>query len=611
MTATMLKRIVFGRPLKSSEIEGEKLPVWKALPILSSDALSSVAYGTQQILLELAIVGSAAFAFSLPIALTIIGLISLLIISYRQVISAYPQGGGAYMVAKENLGMVWGRMAGVSLLIDYTLTVAVSISAGIQAITSAFPSTVPYTVPMCLVAVLLMVWINLRGASESGTIFSLPTYLFIACMLLLVGKGIFDMIAGNSAAHSGTVLPTHIPAGLTWFILLKAFSSGCSAVTGIEAISNAVPNFRSPAQKNAKLTMLTLGVLLSVIFGGVTVIALHYGIRPDPSGTESVLSMVTESAFGRGAIYFLTQFATMLVLILAANTSFNGFPILASIMAQDKNFARMFAHRGDRLVFHHGIITLGVLSSFLLIAFKGKTDALIPLYAIGVFLSFTLAQSGLVRKWYRERSKGWIGKMLINGIGAFVTLCVLIIFSITKFTEGAWVVVLITPVLVWGITMVYRHYEAVGAELRIGIDQPLPEKQGLLVIVPIAGIHRVVASSLSYAKQLTDNVVAFYVALSDEDEEKMIERWDKWHPGVRLVVFKSRYRTINKPLMDFIERIDSHRDEKQTIIVMLPQFIAAKWWHRLLHNQSAHRIHKLIQSRRDIVVATVPYHLRS
>jgi amino acid transporter len=602
------KKIVFGKPLKSSEIENEKMQVWKALPILSSDALSSVAYGTEQILLELSVVGAAAFAFSLPIAFSIIALIALLVISYRQVIMAYPQGGGAYMVSKENLGMIWGRLAGVSLLIDYTLTVAVSISAGVIAITSAFPSTIPYTVPIAVIMVWIMVVINLRGTSESGTVFAFPTYLFIASMLLLIGKGCYDWLSGASQVTQSVSIPAHFPNGLTLFILLKAFSSGCSAVTGIEAVSNAVPHFKSPSTRNANRTLLSLACLLTVIFGGVTVLARTYNITPHPEGHVSVLSMVAEQAFGRGMIYFIIQLTTMLILILAANTSFNGFPILASIMAQDKNFPRMFAHRGDRLAYNYGIITLGVLSSLLLIMFHGQTDLLIPLYAIGVFLSFTLSQSGLVLKWIRERSPGWKWKTLLNGFGAIVTALVVLVFSVTKFTEGAWIVILITPVLLWFITSIHKHYDAIADELRINLDEPLPKKESL-IIVPVAGIHRVVAETISYAKTLTPNVLAFYVAFSDEDEQKMEEKWEKWNPGVRLVVFKSRYRTLLKPLTEFIERIDAHVEEKQSILVILPQFVPRKRWHRFLHNQSAHRIRKKLQAHRDIVVAIAPYHL--
>jgi amino acid transporter len=603
------KKIVFGKPLKSSEIENEKMPVWKALPILSSDALSSVAYGTEQILLELAVVGAAAFAFSLPIAFSIIALIALLVISYRQVIKAYPQGGGAYMVSKENLGMIWGRLAGVSLLIDYTLTVAVSISAGVIAITSAFPTAIPYIVPIAVIMVWIMVIINLRGTSESGTVFAFPTYLFIGSMLLLIGKGCYDWLSGASVVTQSTSIPAHLPSGLTLFILLKAFSSGCSAVTGIEAVSNAVPFFKAPATRNANRTLVSLACLLTVIFGGVTVLARAYDITPHPEGHVSVLSMVAEQAFGRGVIYFIIQLATMLILILAANTSFNGFPILASIMAQDKNFPRMFTHRGDRLAYNYGIITLGVLSSLLLIMFKGKTDLLIPLYAIGVFLSFTLSQSGLVLKWIRERSPGWKWKTLLNGFGAIVTALVVLVFSVTKFMEGAWIVILITPVLLWFITSIHKHYDDIADELRIDLKEPLPQKESL-IIVPVAGIHRVVAETISYAKTLTPNVLAFYVAFSDEDEQKMEEKWEKWNPGVRLVVFKSRYRTLLKPLTEFIERIDAHVEEKQSIMVILPQFVPRKKWHRFLHNQSAHRIRKKLQAQRNIVVAIAPYHLR-
>ncbi|WNR44107.1 APC family permease [Paenibacillus roseipurpureus] len=609
MTSDSLKKIVFGKPLKSSELESEKMPVWKALPILSSDALSSVSYGTEQILLELATVGVAAFAFSLPIAVSIIALILLLVLSYRQVIEAYPMGGGAYMVTKENLGMVWGRLTGVSLLIDYTLTVAVSISAGVQAITSAFPSAVPYIVPLTLFLVWVMVWLNLRGTSESGTVFAIPTYFFIFCILLLVGKGVYDLLTGSLNTQAIEFVPSSATNSLTLFVLLKAFSSGCSAVTGIEAISDAVPHFRTPSVKNAKRTLISLGGLLAIVFGGVTLIALGYGIVPDPNGHTSVLSMVTEQAFGRGAMYYATQIATMLILVLAANTSFNGFPILASIMAQDKNFPRMFSYRGDRLSYHYGIITLGVLASLLLVGFKGKTDALIPLYAIGVFLSFTLAQTGLVRKWLRERVPGWIGKLMINGLGGIVSLAVLIIFSVTKFSEGAWIVILITPILLGIITKISHHYDDVAKQLRIDITQDRVCTKEPVIIVPVAGIHRAVEQTLNYAKSLSPNVIAFYVSFSDEDEEAMQEKWNIWDPGVRLVVFKSRYRTILKPLAEFIERIDTHVSEKQSIMVILPQFIPKKWWHRLLHNQSAARIRSKLQSEKDIVVATVPYHL--
>lgn len=608
MPNQLVKRVILGKPLKSSELEDEKMPVWKALPILSSDAISSVAYGTEQILLELATVGVVAFSFSFPIALAILFLIGILVISYRQVIEAYPQGGGAYMVTKENLGQFWGRLTGVSLLIDYTLTVAVSISAGVQAITSAFPSTVPYIVYLAIGLVWLMAWLNLRGTSESGNIFALPTYLFIGCMIILIIKGTYMLITGQSYASPVSFAHTAIPSGLTLFVLLRAFSSGCSAVTGIEAISDAVPHFKTPSKQNAKKTLLTLGIFLAIIFGGVTILAVAFRIHPDPSGHTSVLSMITEEAFGRGWFYFITQIATMLILTLAANTSFNGFPILSSIMAQDKNFPRMFSNRGDRLSFHYGIVTLAVLASILLLLFKGRTDALIPLYAIGVFLSFTLAQSALVYKWFKEKGKGWKTRAFINGVGAFVTFVVLVIFCLTKFLEGAWVVVILIPLFLWMLTKIYQHYEVVADELRINLCDPLPQK-GSVIIVPVAGIHRVVASTIAYAKTLSPNVVAFYVAFSDDDARKMEEKWETWNPGVRLVVFKSRYRNLVRPLVEFIDRVESRVSEKQTMMILLPQFVPVKWWQRLLHNQSAFRIRSLLLARKDLVIATVPYHL--
>ncbi|HWI47387.1 MAG TPA: APC family permease [Rummeliibacillus sp.] len=605
-----IKRLLFGRPLKSEEAEAEKMPMWKALPILSSDALSSVAYGTEMILLELATVGVFAFSFSLPIAIAIILLIAILIISYRQVIDAYPQGGGAYMVAKENLGMMWGRLAGVSLLIDYTLTVAVSISAGVLAITSAYPPAMPYIVPIGLIFIWFMVWMNLRGTSESGNVFALPTYLFIFCMLALVGKGLFDWITGAGKATHQVSIPTELPASLTWFVLLKAFSSGCSAVTGIEAISNAVPYFRNPAQRNAKRTMFTLGVILAVIFGGVTLLSQVYSIQPDPKGTKTVLSLVAEDAFGHGIFYYIIQLATMMILVLAANTSFNGFPILSSIMAQDKNMPRMFSNRGERLAFNYGIVTLGILASVLLIVFHGRTEALIPLYAIGVFLSFTLAQVGLVLKWRREKSRGWHKKAIINGFGGVVTFLVVIIFSITKFKEGAWIVIIVTPLLLWLITKISKHYNNVAEQLRFELSENVPNKE-TIVIVPVAGIHKVVASTIAYAKSLTPKVVAFYVAFSSEDAKKMEEKWAIWNPGVRLVVVVSRYRSVTKPLMEFINRVENRYGNEMRITVLLPEFITHKWWHRLLHNQSGFLIRTLLLRRKDVVVSTVPFHLKN
>lgn len=602
------KRILFGRKLKSREAENEKMPVWKALPILSSDALSSVAYGTEQILLVLITAGVAALSFSLPVAFSIILLIGILVLSYRQVIMTYPQGGGAYMVAKENLGMGFGRLTGASLLIDYLLTVAVSISAGVTAITSAFPVTIPYIVPMAVVLVVIMMWLNLRGVSESGTVFSIPTYFFLGLILLLIGKGVYDIMNGSVPTQPHEFIPQAIPQGLTLFLFLKAFSSGCSAVTGLEAISDAVPHFKQPSPKNAQRTQMVLGILLAIIFSGVTLLALGYQVIPDLNGHTSVLSMITEHAFGRGVLYFGVQIATMLILVLAANTAFNGFPILSSIMANDRNFPRVFANRGDRLAYHYGIVVLGILAIILLIIFKGKTEHLIPLYAIGVFLSFTLAQTGLVVKWWKEHPEKWVSKLITNGVGALVSFVVLIIFSVTKFLSGAWIVILTLPLIVILITKIHRHYEATAKELHLDYESPLPQKE-TVIVVPVAGIHRVVAESIGYAKKLSPNIIAFYVATSPEEEQKMEERWQNWDVGVRLVTHVTQYRNVVQPLVEFIERVDNGIHDSTTVMVLLPKFITRKFWHRILHNQTANRIQRNLQRRKDIVVAIMPYHL--
>lgn len=609
MKTFSLKHFLFGKPLRSRDAEGEKMSVWKALPILSSDALSSVAYGTEQILLALIAGSLTFFQYSLPVALGIIALIWILVISYRQVIATYPQGGGAYMVAKENIGPVWGRMAGASLLIDYTLTVAVSISAGVTAITSAFPETIPYKIELCVALLLIMIWLNLRGVSESGTVFSIPTYIFIVAILVLVGKGYFDFFTGAHDVQFNQIIPNQVPEGLTLFIILKAFSSGCSAVTGLEAISDAVPHFKKPAQKNAMNTQLILGLLLAVIFSGITFSAIVYQVTPDLTGHTSVLSMVTEAAFGRGFGYYFIQFATMLILVLAANTAFNGFPIMSSIMANDKNFPRIFAQRGSRLAFNVGILALGLLALVLLIVFEGDTDALIPLYAVGVFLGFVLAQTGLSIKWIKERPEGWKGKLFVNGLGAIISFFVLGIFITTKFMHGAWIICTLIPLMVIGLTKIYNHYEDVGAELRVDLTVPSETDKETVVIIPVAGIHKVVVQSITFAKTLTPNVIAFYVATSEEEEAKMKERWKQWNPGVRLVTHYSTYRTVLNPLIEFIERVDNGIHEKSTIMVLLPKFITIKWWHRFLHNQTANKIQDSLQSRRDIVVAVMPYHM--
>lgn len=603
---TALKRFIIGKPLKTEQLQEEKLPVWKALPILSSDALSSLAYGTEQLLLVLAPLGALALWYSLPITAAIILLLSLLILSYRQIIFQYPGGGGAYIVSSQNLGWFPGLVAGASLLVDYTLTCAVSVSAGTDAITSAFPMLHEHSTAIAVFFVLLIMVLNLRGLRESGTIFSFPTYLFIIGIVSLVAVGIGNFfIHGLPHAPPAPANPGHFPEGLTWFIILRAFSSGCSALTGVEAISNATPTFREPETRNAARTLLILGLLLGTLFAGTSMLAYFYHIVPNK--TETVLSQIAEHTFGRTLPYYYVQATTALILILAANTSFSGFPLLASIMARDKFMPRMFNNRGDRLNYSNGIMLLALASIGLIIAFEGDLERLIPLYAIGVFLSFTLAQIGMVFRWWKTRSKGWPAKLAINAIGGVVTFIVLLIFAVTKFKEGAWIVVIVIPLLILFFYQVRRHYEAVAEQLRLPenyVSTDVPTEH--LIVVPIGGVNRVVMNTINYAKKLNGDVVALYVAFEEEEVEKMEKRWEKLDLGVRLVVTRSRFRSVITPLLRFIDKLN---EENRQITVLIPEFIPARWWHRLLHNQTALMIRLMLLMRTNVVISTVPFFL--
>jgi amino acid transporter len=601
-----IKRLLIGRPMKTSELEHERLPKWKALPILSSDALSSVAYGTEAILGVLVTVSAAAMWYSLPISLAIVLLLTTLILSYRQVIFAYPGGGGAYIVSKDNLGDKFALIAGASLLVDYTLTVAVSVTAGVAAITSAFPSLHQHAVIISVVLVLVIMVLNLRGVTESATVFSYPTYAFILGLLVLIVVGLFKLPSGD-AIHFAK---PHDPSlnAITWFLILQAFSSGCSALTGVEAISNATPAFKAPEAKNAAATLGILGILLAVLFAGTSLLGYMFGVAPNPQ--ETVLSQIVQHVFGRGGMYYYIQGTTALILVLAANTSYSGFPLLAAIMSKDGFMPRQFTIRGDKLGYSWGIIALSFFAIVLIVAFNGKTDALIPLYAIGVFLSFTLAQSGMVIRWFRVKTKGWQPKTLINGIGAVVSFAVLVIFAVTKFEEGAWVVLVILPLLVFLFLRIKNHYEQVAAELKVDVTG-VPEPSGNLVIIPISGITTVVNESISYALSLTspERIIAVYIGFDNESLHRMEEKWERWNPGIRLVTLRSQYRSVMKPLFRFINSAEARVSENDFVTLLIPEFVTRKWWHRALHNQTSLLIKAYALSRKDIVVISVPYHL--
>ncbi|MDR7072197.1 APC family permease [Fictibacillus barbaricus] len=601
------KRFLIGRPLKSTDLGDQKLNKRKALAILSSDALSSVAYGTEQILLVLVTVSTAAFWYSLPIAIGVLFLLAALILSYRQIIFSYPNGGGAYVVSRENLGENAGLIAGGSLLVDYILTVAVSVSAGTDAITSAFPILHEHTVLIAVIFVLMITILNLRGLTESASILAYPVYLFVIALTLLILVGLYNIITGETppAVNAEIGTPVH---GITLFILLRAFASGCSALTGVEAISNAIPNFKDPGPNNAAKTLMLMGALLAVLFTGITYLAYSYGISP--SETETVVSQIAAQTFGRNFMYYFIQATTALILVLAANTGFSAFPLLACNLAKDKYFSRIFMIRGDRLGYSNGILTLGFASILLIIIFRAHTEHLIPLYAVGVFIPFTLSQTGMILKWFREKPKGWLPKLITNLIGAIITFIVLLILIITKF-EQIWSVFIFVPAMVYIFHRIKNHYMDVGEQLRLKQDHEAIKIEGNVFVVPVAGITKVVENSINYATSLSDQVIAVYVSFDREEEKAFEEKWEKWQPEVRLVTLHSHYRSLITPLTKFIDTIEHKaREANYQVTVLIPQFITKKSWHNLLHNQSSLLIRAYLLYKRNVAVATIPFRFK-
>lgn len=598
------KRFLIGRPMKSAELEGERLSKLKALAVLSSDALSSVAYGTEQILLVLIAAGFAAVWYSIPISIAVLGLLLVLIISYRQTIYAYPKGGGAYIVAKDNLGVSTGLLAGGSLLVDYILTVAVSSSAGTDAITSAFPSLHDHRVLIALTMIVFLTIMNLRGIGESASVLAYPVYLFVIAVFILIIGGVFKVVVHG--VHSDIPEIGTAVSNISLFMLLKAFSSGCSALTGVEAVSNAIPNFKKPEERNAAITLVMMGSILGAMFIGISLLAYWYGIVPNEK--ETVVSQIADATFGRGVIYYAIQAITALILFLAANTAYSAFPLLAFMLAKDKYMPNAFKVRGDRLGFSNGIIFLGIFSALLVVLFHGDTENLIPLYAVGVFIPFTLSQLGMMVRWIRLKPANWVAGLCVNTIGMLTTLIITLIFIFTKFGQ-IWMVFIFLPIVIMTFFKINRHYQNTADELRVNIDKEKPAIKGSTIVVPVAGITKVVLQSISYAKSLTDNVVAVYVGFDEEEIERLERKWEEWDPGVRLIVLRSSYRSIIRPLVRFIETVEWKTQETDHITVLIPQFITKHWWHNILHNQSSLLLRAYLFTQKDVVIATVPYRL--
>jgi len=605
-TFTAFKRLIVGRPIPNHLAHHERLSRLTGLAVLSSDALSSVAYATEEILRVLVAGGLAALSFSTPIGILIATLLAIVVFSYRQTIHAYPSGGGAYIVSKDNLGAMPALVAAAALLIDYTLTVAVSIAAGVAAVTSAFPALHINPVWLSLVFLAVLTLGNLRGIRESGQIFALPTYFFIVMILSLIGAGAYRWVTGT--VHP--ITPENaLPIGsatLGLFALLTAFSNGCTAMTGVEAVSNGVPAFRPPESRNAVAVLLAMAALAITMFLGITALAHVY--RVVPSATETVVSQIARATFGgRGVLYLCVQAATMLILVLAANTAYSDFPRLASIVSRDGYLPRQFANQGDRLAFSNGILVLSVFAGLLLVLFRGDTHALIPLYMIGVFISFTLSQSGMVRHWFRERAHGWRSGAAINAVGAIATFVVLCIVAATKAVEGAWIIIVLIPILVALFKTTRRHYQHVAEQLSLAAwrgDAP----HHSTVLIPIGGVHRAVLQALSYARSLSGDVRAIFVDTGGPETERVRQEWCRWGGGTRLDVLESSYRSLLEPLLEYIEQLQmNHPDD--FITVVLPEFVPHRWWQHLLHNQRALLIKGALLFRPRVVVTSVPFHL--
>jgi amino acid transporter len=590
----ILKRVFLGKPIETERALEERLPKLLALPIFASDAISSTAYATEEILLVLMLAGSGAFPYSIPIALSIVGLLAIVTISYLQTIMAYPSGGGAYIVARENLGIFPGQVAGAALMIDYILTVSVSISAGVAAITSAFPSLFPHRVLICIVMIALVTLMNLRGTKESGILFAIPSYSFIISFGALILYGLFH----SAGSASIPVIPIEAQQPVTLFLLLKAFASGCAALTGVEAISNGVKAFRPPESKNAAKTMVWMALILVVLFSGITWLSHHFGIVP--SHEETVISKLTRLLAGAGWFYYFIQAVTALILILAANTSFAGFPRLSALQAEDGFLPKQFCRIGDRLVYSNGIIVLAVASSLLVIAFDANTHSLVPLYALGVFLSFTLSQSGMVVRWLRLRTPGWQRSVVVNAIGAVTTAIVFLVIAAAKFSQGAWIIMILLPALTLLFLRIHRHYTSISGLLK-GASPVLPASSNHVVILLVPGMHQAVITALHYAKIIQADVRGLHIELSPEESRTLKLQWDQWAGDVPLVILESPFRSLTEPVMRYLEEVEKENDHP-VVTVMIPEVVVSGWLNNLLHNQTGLLLKWALLFHPDVVV---------
>ncbi|MEY2818640.1 MAG: APC family permease [Chloroflexota bacterium] len=620
---------LIGRPLSTADAPHQTIGKRVGLAVFASDALSSTAYATQEILVILAAAGTMAFGYVFPIAIAIVALLVIVSISYEQTIHAYPDGGGAYIVSRDNLGEFPALVAAAALLTDYILTVSVSIASGVAQLVSAFPSLYEYRVVLAVVFILFIMLVNLRGVKESGTAFSIPTYFFIAVVLIMITTGLWRLITGSLGM---VVDPPEIEfhgdaiAVITPFLLLHAFSSGTAALTGIEAISNGITAFKEPRSKNAGITLIWMSVILSTFFLGISYITNF--IHAVPSETETVISQIARTIYdGRGTMYLMVISATTVILIMAANTAFADFPRLGALIAKDGFIPRQLAYRGSRLVYSRGIVTLAVIASILMVLFNASVTRLIPLYAIGVFLSFTLSQSGMALRWWKsgrlkpgeqkvERGstihfeKNWVFKMFVNGFGAICTAVVMMVFAVTKFKDGAYLVLILIPILVGVFWMIHRHYNNLAKNLSLDNFGVIPSQTHRhRVIMPVSGVHQGTLSALRYARMLSDDVTAVHIVIEPDDAEKTRKKWETWGEGVRLVMLDSPFRLFVEPLLEYIADLAEKRQPGEIITVVVPEFVSENRWTAALHTNTADILRTQLKNQHGIVITNVPYHV--
>ena len=624
-----ISHYLIGRPLPTAEAEHETIGKAVGLAVFASDALSSTAYATQEILVILAAAGTIAYGYVFPISLVIVGLLAIVVISYEQIVHTYPQGGGAYIVASDNLGQFPALLAGAALLIEYFLTVSVSVSAGVAQIVSAYPALFDYRVAIAIACVMLITVVNLRGVRESGAAFAIPSFFFIAIMFLTIGTGLFRLLTGSlpdvidppDVEHFGEAI-----SGITAFLLLHAFSSGTAALTGVEAISNGITAFKEPRSRNAGITLIWMAFILGSLFIGISFLAREIGAVP--SETETVISQIARTVFdGQGIMYLAVIAGTTVILILAANTSFAGFPRLSAMLARDGFMPRQLTYRGSRLVYSYGITALAVIACIQIIIFQASVTRLIPLYAIGVFLSFTLAQGGMAWRWWRSgkldpavKSAGysnrlqydrrWFVKMISNGFGAFCTFIVMCVFAVTKFLDGAWIVLILIPMLIAIFLWIKKHYSGLANNLSLEkYGEPPPYNLRHRVLVPISNVHQGTLAALRYARMLSDDITAVHISMEPEDTEKVRRKWETWGRGTRLVIVDSPYRLFLEPLLDYINEILTSRQTNETITIVVPHFVPGKKVYKALHMQTAEMLRRELLSTPGVVITEVPYQI--